>query len=496
MNIRCKFQKCLLDLPGSRICGAYLILLACFIAIPCSALGGLPPTYLQWLVQNSLPADGSGLGAVRASPAADGIGNGMKFGLGLNPWQSGFGGRFVVGTVTDAGSNYLAITYQRPFPLLAGVAYDVELSSNLAAWSGAIAQNVGVLTGGLQTVAARFTPAMGTGAAQGFMRLRVTLADSPAITSQPASQSAATGDNVIFTVAATGDPTPAYQWQKDGTNLAGATLTSLILTNVTPANAGGYTVMVSNPAATVTSLVALLTIVGPTKPGATNTGWTGPLTSATGGNLTVAGTVLENLDIAGTVYVKASNVTIRNCRITAGSFYAIQCTFGFTGLLIEDCELTDASSAMIYGGDFTARRLNIHHGGADGIKTTHDVLVERCWIHHLGMIPTAHADGVQARDGGANFIFRHNNFDLPVGLAGFVSNSAFILQSVGGQLTNAIIDSNWLNGGNYTVYGADMAGVTVTNNQFGRGYQYGLRSGVLDQSWIDNVWEDDGTPVP
>ncbi len=264
-----------------------------------------------------------------------------------------------------------------------------------------------------------------------------------------------------------------------------------------PAAAGTPTACGGNPVAAVTSEVTSPTVAAPEKPGATNTGCTGKLMAASGRTITVSGTVLENLDITGTVYVKANDVIIRNCRITANSFYGIQCTFGFTGLLIEDCELTEASSAMIYGGDFIARRLNIHHGGADGLKTTHDVLVEQCWIHHLGMTPTAHADGVQTHGGGgANFIYRYNNFDLPVGLSGFVSNAAFILEPDLGEPTNVLVDRNWLNGGNYTVYGSNMAGVTVTNNRFGRGFKYGLRSEVIDKNWIGNVWEDDGTPVP
>lgn len=242
--------------------------------------------------------------------------------------------------------------------------------------------------------------------------------------------------------------------------------------------------------------VARRVVSVPAKPGLLNTGWQGKLTPAAGMTVTVAGTILENLDVTGTVTVKAKNVTIRNCRINAGSFYGIKCTSGFSGLLIENCELTGASSAMIFGGNFTARRLNIHHGGSDGIKATHDVLVEQCWIHHLGMTPTAHADGVQTHGGGgSNFIYRYNNFDLPSGLPGFVSNSAFILEPDGGLLTDVLINRNWLNGGNYTIYGSGMSGVMVTNNKFGRGYRYGIRSKVLVENWVANVWEDDGTPA-
>lgn len=46
------------------------------------------------------------------------------------------------------------------------------------------------------------------------------------------------GANVSFGVTASGSPAPAYQWRKNGTNLAGATLASLSLTNVQAGDAG------------------------------------------------------------------------------------------------------------------------------------------------------------------------------------------------------------------------------------------------------------------
>jgi hypothetical protein len=83
---------------------------------------------------------------------------------------------------------------------------------------------------------------------------------APSITTQPAAQSATVGDTVTLNVAATGDPAPAYQWRKDGSDLAGATSAALTLANVTIADAGSYTVVVSNSAGSVTSDPAPLTV--------------------------------------------------------------------------------------------------------------------------------------------------------------------------------------------------------------------------------------------
>ena len=45
----------------------------------------------------------------------------------------------------------------------------------------------------------------------------------PLITTQPQSQTVAAGTEVTFVVAASGQPLPAYQWQRNGTNLTGET---------------------------------------------------------------------------------------------------------------------------------------------------------------------------------------------------------------------------------------------------------------------------------
>jgi hypothetical protein len=83
----------------------------------------------------------------------------------------------------------------------------------------------------------------------------------PGITVQPVSKNAIAGDNVWFTVAATnGSPVISFQWRLNGTNVLNATNATLILTNVRPADAGSYSAIVSNPAGTIESLQAALTV--------------------------------------------------------------------------------------------------------------------------------------------------------------------------------------------------------------------------------------------
>ncbi len=88
----------------------------------------------------------------------------------------------------------------------------------------------------------------------------VAIAGIPRITTQPGSVGAAVGATVTLSVAATGDAPLTYQWWKDGVTVVGATGSTLLLTNVQPANAGSYNVVVSEPTGSVTSSDAVVTV--------------------------------------------------------------------------------------------------------------------------------------------------------------------------------------------------------------------------------------------
>src|SRR5688572_790776 len=88
-------------------------------------------------------------------------------------------------------------------------------------------------------------------------------AGEPAITVQPQSQSVEVGGTVSLAVIATGSPGPNYQWRKNGTNISGATSSSYSKTNIQTADAGTYTVYVSNNKGNVTSNGAILTVSTP-----------------------------------------------------------------------------------------------------------------------------------------------------------------------------------------------------------------------------------------
>jgi len=84
---------------------------------------------------------------------------------------------------------------------------------------------------------------------------------SPQILQPPVGLTAYTGRNVTLQAQVVGAAPLSYQWLLNGTNVPGATNTSLVLSNVQFASAGGYQLFVSNSINTALSLAAPLTVV-------------------------------------------------------------------------------------------------------------------------------------------------------------------------------------------------------------------------------------------
>ncbi|HWN95465.1 MAG TPA: immunoglobulin domain-containing protein [Methylomirabilota bacterium] len=88
----------------------------------------------------------------------------------------------------------------------------------------------------------------------------------PFITQQPFTQTVDSGTNVTFSVIATGAPPISYQWRKNAVNIKGATNSTLTLTNVRSSDTATYTVVISNPGGSVTSVAARLIVNFNTSP--------------------------------------------------------------------------------------------------------------------------------------------------------------------------------------------------------------------------------------
>ncbi|MEY2879243.1 MAG: hypothetical protein RLZZ15_1623 [Verrucomicrobiota bacterium] len=116
------------------------------------------------------------------------------------------------------------------------------LASDAAAYDVVVSNSAGSATSSLAPLALATAPV------------------TPVVTRQPASITAAAGRGVSFTAAGSGVPLPTFQWRKDGAPIAGATFDTLAFPALTTAQAGTYTVTLSNSAGAVTSREAYLAV--------------------------------------------------------------------------------------------------------------------------------------------------------------------------------------------------------------------------------------------
>jgi hypothetical protein len=124
-----------------------------------------------------------------------------------------------------------------------------------------------VLATGVKAVRFTFPPQLNGGA--GYREFDLlgsailpTNSAAPQIVTEPADQNVGVGSTVQLFVVASGVPTPSYQWWKNETNLlSGRTGAVLQLTDVSAADAGYYSVVVSNSLGHLTSRKARLTVL-------------------------------------------------------------------------------------------------------------------------------------------------------------------------------------------------------------------------------------------
>lgn len=131
--------------------------------------------YLTWLEGNSLPTDGTGLGAPLASAVGDGIANAIKYALGLDADSAGYGGRLSTEVLEVSGQDYLSLTYVIPDPALTNVGYAVKVGGDLSGWTEDITEVSNTVVAGLRTITVRDNQSIGPTHPKRFIRLEVNL---------------------------------------------------------------------------------------------------------------------------------------------------------------------------------------------------------------------------------------------------------------------------------------------------------------------------------
>jgi arabinan endo-1,5-alpha-L-arabinosidase len=93
---------------------------------------------------------------------------------------------------------------------------------------------------------------------------KVAIDTAPAFVTQPApTTTVGAGEAVTFTAVASGDPAPSYQWRKNGEPIQGATSAAFTIAKTRSADAGDYSVVVTNSVGSAVSAVAALDVQVP-----------------------------------------------------------------------------------------------------------------------------------------------------------------------------------------------------------------------------------------
>ena len=119
---------------------------------------------------------------------------------------------------------------------------------------------------------------------------------APAITTPPQNLTVSSGTSASFSVSASGTGPLAYQWLKGGSPIAGAINSSYSIASAQSADAGSYSVTVSNSAGSVTSSAATLTVQAPAQPPSVANRLINLSTRSlvgTGGDIQIAGFVIQ-----------------------------------------------------------------------------------------------------------------------------------------------------------------------------------------------------------
>ncbi len=147
----------------------------------------------------------------------------------------------------------------------AGENYTIDTSMDGTVWTNAVTvtgnTSSGFLTYGGMGIQAQYVRMYGTvrDSVYGYSLYEFQVwgvagtGSTPTFASQPASQTASTGQPVTFTANASGTGPFTYQWQLNGTNIAGATGSTYTIPSVGSGSYGNYQVIVTNQDGSLTS---------------------------------------------------------------------------------------------------------------------------------------------------------------------------------------------------------------------------------------------------
>ncbi|HEY3854345.1 MAG TPA: immunoglobulin domain-containing protein [Verrucomicrobiae bacterium] len=251
---------------------------------------------------------------------------------------------------------------------------------------------------------------------------------TPVIVSQPADQHVFTGETASFSVGAIGPVPLQYQWTFDGTNLPGATDSSLIISNAQPSNAGTYSVILGTAPNLTTSSNVVLSIY-PLNVVSTNLDEDslliamqagGTVTFATNGVLMVSNTITISNDVV--LDGIGHSVTISGN--VSGPLFSVSPGVNFTLRNLTMANATNYGPPLVIPPGITLGVTGAAYGGA---------------IFNQGDVTTANCvfSNIMAQGGGS--IYREVSGSPAAG--GAIYNLGFL------AVSNSFFEGNSANGG-------------------------------------------------
>ena len=219
--------------------------------------------------------------------------------------------------------------------------------------------------------------------------------------------------------------------------------------------------------------------------GSTNTGTGATALTSHHGDIVVTtpGTVIEQLDLFGSVYVRAPDVTIRGCRIRGSKGVSwntglVDCNHrDVRNALVEDCTLRPDYPSVwlsgVLGKEYTARRCDVSNvvDGFGAYNVTDpsaptNVTIVNNYIHDLSYFsvdpnhangPT-HNDGIQVQGGSHIRIVANTilcSMSETAGTGDFPSRvigQGILISPLLAPVTESVIENNYLDGGEAGIY--------------------------------------------
>lgn len=234
-------------------------------------------------------------------------------------------------------------------------------------------------------------------------------------------------------------------------------------------------------------------------------------------NLTTNGQVYQNRDVRGCVDVNASNVTLRNVKITCPQNRGAIGAFNAPGLVVEDSEIdfSQAFDGWALGTSNQRWTRVFFHGGVnqDCVTFGDNITIEDSlcslgpdanddgWADSTGFCNNPnHFDGFQGTFTPRNAVIRHNTIRNPCR-----QTSAIIVGHVTANTPVITVENNLMAGGGYTLYCEDLnqgVPMVVRDNRFSRVFfpngGWAGPTTSCNKPWVTalgNVWDDTGAAL-